>query len=118
MQELVDKAIEIAFKGAFEYLECHKLKADISTLSQVVKQWVKIKWPEAMADAKLALDANMTQVAETLFAAMMVQAGIEAAKECGLPSEIGEDGDRVLVEISPELINKMAEAKHVRTEVS
>lgn len=82
-KQLIDAACRIAAKGAMEYLRVNHLTADNDVLSACLKSWVKAKWDEAMHDAKEALEANMGQVAESTFAAAMLQAGIEAAKEAG-----------------------------------
>jgi hypothetical protein len=82
MKDLIDVAMIMAVRGAREYLRVHNLQADNEALTECVKAWIKVKLPEALSDAKAALDCNMHQVAEKTFAASMVQAGIEAAKEC------------------------------------
>jgi hypothetical protein len=81
--ELVDAACIIAARGASEYLKAHNLVAERDALARCLKSWVKAKWQEAMNDAKEALDCGMGQYAERTFAATMMQAGIEAAKEAG-----------------------------------
>jgi hypothetical protein len=85
MANLADVAVTIATRAAAEYLRVHCLKADPEALAECLKSWCKIQLPRALADAKDALDARMPQVAEATFAASMVQAGIEAAKEAGFP---------------------------------
>lgn len=87
MKQLIDAACRIAAKGAMEYLRVNHLTADNDALAACLKSWVKAKWDEAMRDAKEALEANMGQVAESTFAASMLQAGIEAAKEASRPIE-------------------------------
>ena len=78
---LVDAAVTIAAHGARQYLERNKLTAKPDVLSACLSAWVKIKLPEALRDAKEALACHMEQVAQQTFAASMISAGIEAAKE-------------------------------------
>ncbi len=75
----------IAERGAVEYLNAHKLQADPTALAECLRSWCKIKFPEAMRDAKEAIDCGMVQAAQVTFHASMIQAGIEAAKECAMP---------------------------------
>lgn len=84
--DMAQVAQRIALRGATEYLNAHKLTASNEALSACVHSWVKIKFPEAMEDARQAIDCGMVQVAQTTFAATLIQAGIEAAKECGMPA--------------------------------
>lgn len=77
---------ETAMRAAAEYLRAHSLQADTRALCECIRSWIKIKLPEALRDAKEALDAGMGQVAETTFRASMALAGIEAAKEAGFPA--------------------------------
>ena len=81
MDALADAAVMMASRGARQYLDVHKLKADPAALTACLKSWVKIKFPEALNDAKAAISAGMHQIAEQTFAATMRLAGIEAAKE-------------------------------------
>ena len=81
MTELIEVASRMAATGAREYLAAHKLQTEPNALAACLKSWIKIKLPEALADAKEALACHMGQVAEATFAATMMQAGIEAAKE-------------------------------------
>ena len=83
---LVKFAVDAAIRGAVEYLKAHNLAADPDALLSCVRSWCKIKLPEALRDAKDALDAGMSEVAEQTFAATMALAGIEAAKEAGSPA--------------------------------
>ncbi|MGH8897007.1 MAG: hypothetical protein ACRDZ4_08310 [Egibacteraceae bacterium] len=84
-EQLAQAAAQIAMRGAREYLNRHSLKADPAALSETLRSWVKIKLPEALKDAKDAIEAGMHQIAEQTFAASMFQAGIEAAKEASKP---------------------------------
>ena len=87
-QTLAEAAATFAMRGADEYLRRHNLTADPAALATCARSWVKLKLPEALQDAKDALACNMGQVAEQLFSATMMQAGIEAAKECGTPAPV------------------------------
>lgn len=82
---LGDAAFEIATRGAWAYLRQHGLQASPDALLACLKSWCRIKLPEALRDAKAALDAHMPQVAEQTFALTMMSVGIEAAKEAGFP---------------------------------
>lgn len=85
MDALADAAVMMAARGARQYLDTHKLTADPAALTACLKSWVKIKFPEALKDAKDAISAGMHQMAEATFAATMKLAGIEAAKEAARP---------------------------------
>lgn len=87
---LAEAACSIAQRGAVEYLHAHSLKADAYTLAECLKAHVKSALPGALHDAKQALDCNMGQAAQQAFAADMVLAGIEAAKEAGYREQQGE----------------------------
>lgn len=82
---LADVAIAIATASAAEYLRRHSLTAEPGALASCLRSWLKVKLPEALADAKEALDCHMGQVAESTFRLSIAQAGIEAAKEAGMP---------------------------------
>lgn len=49
---------------------------------------IKAAYDGAIHDAQEALDCGMKEAAVMTFKASMVQAGIEAAKECGFPQEM------------------------------
>jgi hypothetical protein len=83
--ELAATACRIASQGAIEYLRVHGLTADMTALSECIRSWVKIKLPDALGDAREALACGMGHVAEQTFAASMMLAGIEAAKEASNP---------------------------------
>ena len=83
--QLADVAVQIAAQAARQYLSRHNLRADPSALRATLASWIKIKLPEALKDAREALDAGMGSVAESTFKATMASAGIEAAKEAGFP---------------------------------
>ena len=80
-------AVTIAARSASIYLEQHNLKAEPGTLSECLKAMVKFRLPEALRDAKEALDCHMDKAAEATFATTMAEAGIDAAKEAGIPAE-------------------------------
>jgi len=61
----------------------HRLTTDLDVLHERLKENVKIRLPEALADAKEALDGGMAQIAEVTFALTMALAGIDPAKEYG-----------------------------------
>jgi len=82
---LGEAAAQIAMRAALQYLRAHGLEADPAALAETLRSWVKIKFPEALADVRKALEARMDKVAEQTFAASMALAGIEAAKEAGFP---------------------------------
>ncbi len=89
MDNLINVAGETAMRGAAEYLAAHNLVSnDDKALCECIKSWIKINLPQALADAKEALDAGMEQAANATFLLSMKLAGIEAAKECGLPKEL------------------------------
>lgn len=81
-----DKIALIAIRAANQYLATHGLTADKPALAACLSSWLKIKLPEAIADAKEAMDCGMDEIGKQTFALTIAQAGIEAAKECGFPS--------------------------------
>jgi len=83
---IAEAACAIAKRGAAEYLARHDFTADPEALAASLRTWVKAKLSEALADAKQALDCGMGQAAQATFAATMVNAGVEAAKECAMPA--------------------------------
>lgn len=80
--ELVKVACTMAQKGAVEYLRANKLTAAPATLAECLTSAVKRYLPSAIRDAQEAMEAHMPKAAEQTFAASMVLAGIDAAKEC------------------------------------
>lgn len=78
---LASAALEITAIGAREYLAANKLTADTNALLACCRSWTKIKLPEALNDAREAIECHMNEVAEATFKATMILAGIEAAKE-------------------------------------
>jgi hypothetical protein len=91
MESLADAAVMMAARAARQYLDVHKLSADPGALTSCLKSWVKIKFPEALKDAKDAIAAGMHAVAEQTFAATMRLAGIEAAKEAARAPSAGKN---------------------------
>ena len=83
---IAQAATKIAMHGASEYLRVKQLKADDHALSECIGSWVKLTFPEAMRDAKDAIDCGMTQASIATFNASMINAGIQAAKECAMPA--------------------------------
>jgi len=71
-----------AMVGCANYIRANALKvADLDRLVAILKVHAKSAVDTAMADAKLALDANMGAAAEATFLASFTVAGIAAAKE-------------------------------------
>jgi hypothetical protein len=87
-QELARIASETAMRAAAKYLAQRSLQAEGSVLCECIRAWVRIKLPEAFADAKRALEVGMGEAAQATFLASMAQAGIEAAKEVGEPKPV------------------------------
>lgn len=85
-QDLADYGIGCAFRAAYEYMRVHGLTAEINTLTKHVLICVRIRIAEATKDAKAAMDCGMVQAAIATFGASMALAGIEAAKEAGIPA--------------------------------
>lgn len=71
--------------AASEYCHANNLRADPEALAECCRSHARLRLPEALADAKEAIDCRMEQVAVATFVATMRLAGIEAAKECCLP---------------------------------
>jgi hypothetical protein len=87
VSSLVDVAMITAMRAAREWFAQHKeAKYDFATLGECLKANVKIRLPQALADAKAAIECNMGQVAQQTFFATMALAGIDAAKECCMPA--------------------------------
>lgn len=78
---------DVAMRAAVEYLHGHGLTADAGALSACIRAWAKIKLDEAIRDGRAALDAGLGEgIAWQTMAATMALAGIEAAREAGLPA--------------------------------
>lgn len=84
-EQLGTSAANTAARAAITYLNEHNLEVESGALAACLNSWIKIKLPEALHDAKEAIDAHMYAAAETTFRATMALAGIEAAKEAGFP---------------------------------
>ncbi|MBC8868618.1 MAG: hypothetical protein H8E44_04340 [Planctomycetes bacterium] len=81
-------AAKVAMRAAAEYVRVNDLKVlDYEAATACLKTWCKIKLPQALADAKAAIECNMHQIAEATFKATMAEAGIEAAKEFAWPAD-------------------------------
>ena len=83
IETLGERILRIATQAATRYLETHTLSADPDALASCLASWVRAKLPEALRDAKEALDAGLTEYAKLTYNATIVLAGIEAAKEAG-----------------------------------
>jgi hypothetical protein len=83
INSLGQMAGDIAARAAIKYLEIHgKLTPDVADrLAEPLSRHARQALPEALADAKEALNCGMVDVAKETFAASMVLAGINAAKE-------------------------------------
>ena len=94
MEALGERTLEISTQAAMRYLETHNLTADPDALASCLSSWVRVKLPEALRDAREALDAGLIEYAELTYEATITLAGIEAAKEAGFPAsqQIGEEG--------------------------
>ena len=90
IETLGERTFEIATQAAMQYLEAHNLMTDPDALASCLSSWVRAKLPEALRDAKDALDAGLTEYAELTYNATIVLAGIEAAKEACFPAS-GEE---------------------------
>lgn len=79
---LAETAVKIAANAAREWFIKHETKpVSLDAFCDCIKTNVKLHLPAALKDAKEAFDANMPKIAEQTFAAAMMIAGIEAAKE-------------------------------------
>ena len=79
--------------GAREYLRSHNLTIhNYATAAESLKAAARVALPEAIADAKAALDAHMPDIATATFAATLRLAGIDAAKSWA------DDGTAVLAD--------------------
>lgn len=79
---LVDAAVTIGTRAAAEWFRSHpEARRDDAAFAECLRANLKIRLPEALRDAKEAMDAGMSKIAETTFAATIALAGIDAAKE-------------------------------------
>lgn len=77
------KAAEAAMKGAADYIKAHGLRdgMDLDRVTVLIRVTAKAALPQALADAKDAMDANLYAVAQQTFMASMVLAGVQAVKD-------------------------------------
>lgn len=75
-------AAKVATDAALTYLERHKALTLVNcdALSEHLRRCCRAALPQALADAKAALDCGMREAAIATFKASMVIAGIAAAK--------------------------------------
>ena len=85
-ETLSEQTMHIAAQAAMRYLETHNLTASPDALASCLTSWVRAKLPEALRDAKEAVDAGLPEYGELTYKATIVLAGIEAAKEAGFPA--------------------------------
>ena len=80
---LGQKAAEAAMRGAAEYIRANNLRsnANLERITELIKLKAKAALPQALEDAKEALEANMGRLAEQTFMASMVLAGVNAVKD-------------------------------------
>jgi hypothetical protein len=79
---LGQKAAEAAMRGAATYIRTNKLEnLDLERITQLIRIRAKAALPEALRDAKDALDINQGQMAQATFMASMTLAGINAVKD-------------------------------------
>jgi hypothetical protein len=78
---LTRAAAGIAMRAAATYLDKHGLKVADALIVEQLRATIPARFREAIADAREAIDLGMTAVGEETFAASMVLAGIDAAKE-------------------------------------
>lgn len=88
MTNLVDRAATIAIRAARAWAESHpEAVVDLrgALFAECLRANLKIRLPEALRDAREAIDAGMGAIADTTFAASVALAGVDAAKEsCAL----------------------------------
>jgi tRNA A37 N6-isopentenylltransferase MiaA len=84
-EELATAAMQIACRAAKLYLENHNLQAIDEALASCVCSHVRAMMREALAASKKAMSAGLSQWVDTAFGTVMLQAGIEAAKEAAFP---------------------------------
>lgn len=86
---LVNAATTIALRAAREWMDARGVKIPEGgwpDFADCLRANLKIRLPEALRDAREAMECGMTQVAETTFAASIAIAGIDAAKEVAVPA--------------------------------
>ena len=83
IETLGEQTLHIAAQAAMRYLETHNLTASPDALSSCLTSWVRAKLPEALRDAREAVEAGMYEYGQMTYQATIALAGIEAAKEAG-----------------------------------
>jgi hypothetical protein len=91
-ETLGEQTMHIAAQAAMRYLETHNLTASPAALASCLTSWVRAKLPEALHDAREAMDAGLSEYGELTYKATIALAGIEAAKEAGFPAS-GQGGE-------------------------
>jgi hypothetical protein len=83
MQDLGTFAATLAMQGAAEWLKANDLvrTTDLDAVCVAIRRHATQAVHEALADAREAFEAGMTNAASATFAATMKLAGIAAAKE-------------------------------------
>jgi len=82
---LVGIAADAASRAAADFIRLNGLKVpDYDVASQCLRAEVKLALPQALQDAKEAMECHMSHVAQATFRASMAEAGIKAAKEFGV----------------------------------
>jgi hypothetical protein len=82
-ETLSEQTLHIAAQAAMRYLEAHGLTASPDALASCLTSWVRAKLPEALRDAREAVEAGMYEYGQMTYQATIALAGIEAAKEAG-----------------------------------
>lgn len=77
---LGEAAVTIAARAARAYADRHGIALDVDRLVPVLRERLRVRLPEALADARRALEAGMPEVAEQTFAATIALAGVEAVQ--------------------------------------
>jgi len=90
IEHIQEQIMRTAIQAAKLYLKEHDLVWKPDVLAECITSWVKIKLPEALKDAKQAYEIGMNQWGNQTWYASFVLAGIEAAKEAGVPRELAE----------------------------
>lgn len=78
-------AAETAMKSAVSYIQKNNLRVDTQKLIESLRKHCKARLGEALDDSREAFEAGMKDIANQTFLLSMCQAGIDAAKEVGVP---------------------------------
>lgn len=82
VQHLAEKGAEIATEAAILWFRKRgRTPPPASSIVPILDKYVKARWDETMADMFKAFASGMSGIAEASFAASMMVAGCEAAKE-------------------------------------